>query len=272
MQQINNKYSKSIFICCLYMTGFLLTETAIFGQESYLSELLPGTESSFQHLNLESSKITGKSHFRYETLIKEGTRFVVEKNENTKSDGEVFTRKTLWFDADSGIPKWYEEEDLRKEFRITNSYTGQIMHTRLVEDGQILEFKTNLSAENAVPFEVVIFFLRKYLKQILQTKNFSFTLFIPLLAIELKKKGLPRSMSMISMWAEPQEKIRMDTPLGVMNAHTILVSPQSGLLRALLPREKTHFEFTFAAASPYHLLQFKAGKTRHVLTSLILPE
>jgi hypothetical protein len=61
------------------MTGFMLTETAIFGQESYLSELLPGTESSFQHLNLESSKITGKSHFRYETLIKEGTRFVVEK-------------------------------------------------------------------------------------------------------------------------------------------------------------------------------------------------
>ena len=161
---------------------------------------------------------------------------------------------------------------MRKEFRITNSYTRQIMHTRLVEDGQILEFKTDLSAENAVPFEVVIFFLRKYLKQILQTKKFSFTLFIPLLAIELEKKGLPRSMSMISMWAESQEKIRKDTPLGVMNAHTILVSPQSGLLRALLPWEKTHFEFTFAAASPYHLLQFKAGKTRHVLTSLILPE
>ena len=134
MQQINNKCSKSIFICCLYMTGFLLTETRIFGQESYLSELLPGTESSFHHLNLESSKITGKSHFRYETLIKEGTRYVVEKNKNTKTDGEVFTRKTLWFDADSGIPKWYKEEDLRKEFRITNSYTRQIMHTRLVED------------------------------------------------------------------------------------------------------------------------------------------
>ena len=79
-------------------------------------------------------------------------------------------------------------------------------------------------------------------------------------------------MSMIGMWAEPQEKIKIDTPLGVMKAHTILISPQSGLLLALLPREKTHFEFTFSAASPYHLLQFKAGKTRHVLTSLILPE
>jgi hypothetical protein len=161
------------------MTGFLMTETAIFGQESYLNELLPGTESSFQHLNLESSKITGKSHFRYEILIKEGTQFVVEKNENTKSDGEVFTRKTLWFDADSGIPKWYEEEDLRKEFRITNSYTGQIMHTRLLEDGKILEFKTNLSAEDAVPFEVVIFFSAKIFKTNSTDQKFSLYTFYP---------------------------------------------------------------------------------------------
>jgi hypothetical protein len=58
-----------------------------------------------------------------------------------------------------------------------------------------MEFKTNLSDENAVPFEVVIFFLRKYLKQILQTKNFSFALFIPLLAIELKKMKTQRLMA-----------------------------------------------------------------------------
>jgi len=254
------------------MIGFLHAETEIFAQESYLSELLPGTESTFQHMNLESSEITGKSHFRYETLIKEGTSFIVEKNKNTKVDGEVFTRKILWFGADSGIPKWYEEEDLRKEFRITNSYTGQIVHTRLLEGGQVLEFETNLIKEKAVPFELVIFFLRKNLHEILKTNNFSFTLFIPLLAIELGKKGLPRTMSLINMMVDPKERIRMNTPLGVMNAHTILVSPQSGLLRALLPREKTHFEFTFAAVFPYHLLQFKAGKTRHVLTHLILPE
>ena len=254
------------------MSGFFLAETAIFAQESYLSELLPGTESTFHHIHLESSEITGKSYFHYKTLINEGTSFIVEKNENTKTDGEVFTRKMIWFDAQSGIPKWYEEEDLRKEFRIKNSYAGQILRTRLVEKGQVLEFETNLSGEKVVPFEVVIFFLRKNLHEILRTKNFSFTLFIPLLAIELGKKGLPRSMSMINMRVEQQERIRMDTPLGVMNAHTILVSPKSGLLRTLLPREKTHFEFTFAAVTPHLLLQFKAGKTRHVLTSLNLPE
>ena len=79
MQQINNKCRKLIFIYCLYMTGFMLTETAIYGQESYLSELLPGTESSFQHLNLESSKITGKSHFRYDTLIRKEPGSLLKK-------------------------------------------------------------------------------------------------------------------------------------------------------------------------------------------------
>jgi hypothetical protein len=79
-------------------------------------------------------------------------------------------------------------------------------------------------------------------------------------------------MSMIRMMAEPQGEIQMETPLGVQTAQTILVLPESGLLRALLPREKTHFEFTFATAAPHHLLQFEEGKTRHVLTHLILTE
>ena len=144
------------------------------------------------------------------------------------------------------------------------------MQTRLEKDGRVLEFETNLSKEKVVPFEVVIFFLRKNLAEILQTKEYTFTLFLPLLAIELEKKGFPRSMSMIRMMVEPQEEIQMETPLGVQTAQTILVSPESGLLRALLPREKTHFEFTFTAGAPHHLLQFEEGKTRHILAHLTL--
>ena len=74
------------------------------------------------------------------------------------------------------------------------------------------------------------------------------------------------------MMVELKEEIRMETPLGVQTAQTILVSPESGLLRALLPREKTHFEFTFAAVAPHHLLQFEEGKTRQVLIHLTLTE
>jgi hypothetical protein len=168
------------------------------------------------------------------------------------------------------VPEWYEEEDLRADFRIKNTYSGQIMRTRLEKAGKVLEFETNLSQENAVPFEVVIFFLRKNLRLILQSKDYSFTLFLPLLAIELEENGLPRSMSMIQMKVEPQEELSLETPLGTMKARKILILPKSGFLRALVPREKTHFEFTIAEAAPHYLLQFTAGKTKHILTQLSL--
>ncbi|MCH2265418.1 MAG: hypothetical protein MK515_02980 [SAR324 cluster bacterium] len=260
--------SRTIFIFSIFFSVFLLHGMSVSAQESYLSELLPGTKISYKHWVEQRSEITGHSNFIYEILTRDGTRFIVEKNENTKADGEVFTRKSLWFDANSGVPRWYEEEDLREDFRITNTYSGQILRTRLNKAGKILEFETDLSEENAVPFEVVIFFLRKNLQQILQTKEFSFTLFLPLLAIELEEKGLPRSMSMIRMKVEPQEEVQLDTPLGSMKAHKILILPQSGFLRAILPREKTHFEFSIAEAAPHYLLQFVAGKTRHILTQL----
>ncbi len=237
--------------------------------ETYIDELLTGTKTSFKHLDVQSSEISGYSHFSYEVVTKDSKNYIVEKNENTKADGKVFTRKTLWFEANSGFPKWYEEEDLRKDYRIKNTYSGQIMSTRLEKAGKVLQFETNLTQENVVPFEVLIFFLRKNLRHILQTKDYSFTLFLPLLAIELEEKGFPRSMSMIRMVAELKEKISLETPLGRMKGHKILIYPQSGILRALLPREKTHFEFTFSADAPYHLLEFEVGETRHMLTQLV---
>ena len=74
------------------------------------------------------------------------------------------------------------------------------------------------------------------------------------------------------MVAELEEKISLDTPLGQMQARKILIFPRSGILRALLPREKTHFEFTFSADAPHYLLEFEVGETRHMLTQLVLKE
>ena len=258
--------SRTIFIFSIFFSVFLLHGMSVSAQESYLSELLPGTKISYKHWVEQRSEITGHSNFIYEILTRDGTRFIVEKNENTKADGEVFTRKSLWFDANSGVPRWYEEEDLREDFRITNTYSGQILRTRLNKAGKILEFETDLSEENAVPFEVVIFFLRKNLQQILQTKEFSFTLFLPLLAIELEEKGLPRSMSMIRMKVEPQEEVQLDTPLGSMKAHKILILPQSGFLRAILPRTLTSGNPVLRAIQPRTLT---SGNP--VLRALTLP-
>ena len=150
-----------IIIFNLILAGLMIQSASVYGMDNYLSELLPGSRASFKHWNIERSEITGHSHYRYVESIKDGKRYIIEKNENTKPDGEVFTRKTLWFESDSGIPKWYEEEDLRKDYRIKNTYSGQIMSTRLEKAGKVLQFETNLTQENVVPFEVLIFFLRK---------------------------------------------------------------------------------------------------------------
>ena len=272
MLWLENMNLKRYIIHVLFLSGVLLSAMPVSSQETYLEELLPGTKISFKHWDVKRSEISGYSHFRYDFVTRDTKKFIVETNENTKADGVVFTRKTLWFAANSGLPEWYEEEDLRKDYRIKNTYSGQIMRTRLEKAGKVLEFETNFSQQNAVPFEVVIFFLRKNLLQILQSKDYSFTLFLPLLAIELEEKGLPRSMSIIRMKVEPQEEVSLETPLGKMKARKILVLPKSSFLRAMLPRDKTHFEFTIALATPHYLLQFTAGKTRHILTQLSLAQ
>ena len=263
---------RQIIIFNLLLAVFMNQGKSIYAKDSYLRELLPYSKASFKHWNLERSEVTGHSHYRYEELIKEETRFIIEKNENTKPDGEVYTRKTLWFESVSGFPKRYEEEDLREDFRIVNTYSAQMIKTRLEKSGNVMEFETDLSKEQAVPFEIVIFFLRKNLINILKTEDYSFTLFLPLLALELEDKGLPRSMSMIRMVAKIKDKITVDTPLGQKEGRKILIFPQSGILRALLPREKTHFVFTFSVDSPHHLLEFEVGETRHILTQLVLKQ
>ena len=272
MLSLENMNLKKYIIHILFLSGVLMFTMPISAQETYLEELLPGTKTSFKHWDVLHSEISGYSHFSYEVVTRDDKEFIVETNENTKADGVVFTHKTLWFAANSGVPEWYEEEDLRKDYRIKNTYSGQIMRTRLEKAGKVLEFETNLSQENAVPFEVVIFFLRKNLRYILQSKDYSFTLFLPLLAIELEENGLPRSMSMIRMKVEPQEEVSLETPLGNMKARKILVSPKSSFLRTLLPRDKTHFEFIIAVEAPHYLLQFTTGKIRHILSQLILTQ
>ena len=135
-----------------------------------------------------------------------------------------------------------------------------------------MEFETDIGFENTVPMEIFFFFLRKNFRQILITKDFSFTLFLPLLAMELEEKGLPRSMSLVQMIVDLKEDTTIETSLGSMLATKFIIVPQSRLLRAILPREKTNFEFIIAKELPHHILQFKLGTTKHMLQEINLPE
>tara|TARA_B100001250_G_C19805680_1_gene793184 strand:- start:1365 stop:2174 length:810 start_codon:yes stop_codon:yes gene_type:complete len=255
--KILNKYS-----LLLVLLLYVITVSA---KETYLNELEPGSILSYRHWDVNKSEISGYSYFHYERITIDGEHFIIEKNKNTKADGEVFTKKTLWFDEISGRPLRYEEEDFRKNFRIINTYSEQTIKTSLYKSGKILEFLTEIGFENAVPMELFLFFLRKKFQEIINSKDFSFTLFLPLLAMELEEKGLPRSMSLIKMVVESKEDTTIEMPHGLKKASKLLIIPKSSLLRALLPKEKTNFEFVISKRAPYHILQFKLGKTKHLL-------
>ena len=66
--------------------------------------------------------------------------------------------------------------------------------------------------------------------------------------------------------------LQPNSSLWQIQASKILNFPPIGNLRAPLPKEKTHFEFTFSADAPHHLLEFEVGETRHMLTQLVLKE
>ena len=74
------------------------------------------------------------------------------------------------------------------------------------------------------------------------------------------------------MLIELKEETSIESPLGRKKARKIIVLPQSAFLRAFLPREKTHFEFIISKEAPNHILQFKTGKTMHILTKFLIPK
>ena len=85
------KSFRQIIIINLSLAGMMIQAEPVYAMDSYIRELLPGSSTSFKHWNLERSEVTGYSHYRYVELIKDGTRFIIEQNENTKPGGDVFT-------------------------------------------------------------------------------------------------------------------------------------------------------------------------------------
>ena len=66
------KSFRQIIIINLSLAGMMIQAEPVSAMDSYLRELLPGSRVSFKHWNLESSEVTGHSHYRYVELVKDG--------------------------------------------------------------------------------------------------------------------------------------------------------------------------------------------------------
>lgn len=259
------------FILGLFVLG-VLGWPALASAQSFLPK--PGTLLSYQHWNVERQQVTGFTHLRYATTSCGGQECLIERSENTDPEGEAFSRKRLWFDAHHGEPLRYEEEDLRENLLITNTYGSGSIRTELRHGSEARSFELEVPRERFASFENVFDFLRKRLGPILRASRdepFVFTLYLPALAIELESGALPQSMSLVRMRVVRERSGAFNTRVGTHEAHTLRIYPDSWTLRALLPKEKSEFTLVLAAAPPHHLLEFHEGKTQHQLTKLKLP-
>ena len=253
--------------------GFLLTSivflillfTAKVNGYSFKPQLTDRTAKKFHHWNTKREKITGYTILEY--MMNHETGELLEKSRNLDKDLKMYTEKTLWFDEKSGELIKYQEEDFRTDLKTLNIYKSDRILTQVWEKGKKREFKIKITPD-LVPFEVLSFYLQSRIDELDEKKTIRFTLYLPIVAVELTNKGLPLSLSQLSMKASVKKKKNRDTIFGKREVITVRVEPTSFFIKTLLGEKKSKFDFYFINQPPYTLVQFKEGDTH---TKMIEP-
>lgn len=218
----------------------------------------------FKHWNTSKREITGYSHVRFFTENTQQKAYLVENNQNSHANGVVFSEKFTWFDPQSGEVVKYAEKDFRTDIQIVNTYTREGIKTEVTEEGVIRHLTVDGNPE-LVPFEIIAYYLQSKMDVFTRGKSISFKLYIPLIALELEKKGLPTSLSKVGMKATPENIVVQHTILGRIRTIKITVQPSSFLVNAILPDDKSRFDFVFQVDRPCQLLQLEEAETKMVL-------
>ncbi len=232
---------------------------------SFKSQLTDRTAKRFHHWNAKKKEITGYTTLEYS--VNHETGELLEKSRNLDKDLETYTEKTLWFDEKSGELIKYQEEDFRTDLKTLNIYKRNKILTQVWEKGKKREFKIKITPD-LVPFEVLSFYLQSQVNELVKKKTIRFTLYLPVVAVELTNKGLPLSLSQLSMKASVKKKKTRETLFGKREVITVRVEPTSFFIQTLLGEKKSKFDFYFMNQQPYTLVQFKEGDTH---TKMIEP-
>ncbi len=227
--------------------------------------LLKNTQSkSFKHWNTDKKEITGYTIVTYER-DKDNQSFK-ELSKNLEKDRTIFSEKVLWFTSSGKLIR-YEETDLPSKLKTINTYKNGEIETEVWEKEKRTTFSVQ-SQPGLIPFEVITLHLQEQIPALIKETSIKFKVYLPIVAIELKKGGLPTSLSVFEVSARVSKIKKEKTILGDQDIITIQVKPTSFLLNALLPPEKSVFEFTFLKQLPHDLIMFKEGKTQIILESI----
>ncbi|MBU2515012.1 hypothetical protein KJ966_27135 [bacterium] len=268
--QINNvttgyrmkSYQKTQFT----VLAFLLIISAANRLNAFESRQLTENSTSkvFKHWNTEKKEITGYTILTYEHDLK--NQLIKEHSKNQKKDRTVFMEKELWFTSSGKLIR-YEEIDIAGELKTINIHNDGEIKTEVWEKGERTDFSMK-PQPGLIPFEVITLYLQTKVPVLLKERSINFTIYLPIVAIELKKEGLPTSFSVFEVSTTVSKINTEKTVLGNKEVVTVQVRPTSILLAALLPKEKSVFEFSFLKEAPHDLIMFKEGKTQIILESV----
>lgn len=229
----------------------------------------PNTEKiyKYQHWNTKRKKITGYTEISYQFIHKNNKSYVLEKSKNTTAEKTLFSEKEVWFRQKTGEWVYSEETDHRSNTTVFTEQIGSQINTRITDKNETKLF--SVDEENGlISIELLTLYLQKNMDDLTQNSVIDFVLFIPQIAMELDKNGLPLSWSKLKMVATLGNSELVETPFGKQSAVSVLVEPGSFLIKSLLPKDKTSFQFIFQEQKPHLLLKFVENETEAVLTEI----
>ncbi|MBT4088261.1 MAG: hypothetical protein HN580_29980 [Deltaproteobacteria bacterium] len=257
--------NRPLKIILLVLLVFGCSTVQVFGL-SFKDQLRPVKQLKYKHWHLQKKKITGYTKIEIKTTSKAGKKYFLEINQNLDKDEKVFSEKKTWFDYQTGELASYSEVDFRTGVSISDQVTETEIITQVRKKDDLLELSIQRE-EQLVPFETLALFLQKFMPELVKKRTLTFTLYLPVIAIELKKNNFPLSFSKFEMVARIVEESKKETPLGLKSSMQILLKPTSFLINTMLPKEKTAFHFTFMTEPPYLLLAFEENQTRSILVT-----
>ncbi|NQU63427.1 MAG: hypothetical protein HQ517_03965 [SAR324 cluster bacterium] len=257
---MKNRLLKQILLIFLVFSCASVQVAAL----EFKNQLRPVKLIKYKHWNLKRKKITGYTKIEIKTTSKAGKTYFLEINQNLDEHEKIFSEKNIWYDYQTGQLISYSETDFRTGINISDRVTESGIITQVRKGDELLEFSVERKKE-LVPFEVLPLFLQNVIPELQQKQKMTFTLYLPVIAIELKQKNFPLSFSQFEMAVQVIKMSSIETPLGIKPAIEILLKPTSLLINTLLPKEKTAFYFTYMTEPPYLLLAFQENQTKNIL-------
>lgn len=264
MKKRSGKFISTLLFVCSLLCVF---KTQLFAFH-FNFESQAGITYKYKHWNSKRNKITGFTNISYNYVDRNDKKYLIEKSNNTNSAGVVFSEKVVWFKQKTGKWIFSEEKDYRSNTTVFTERTGNQIKTQIKEKDQIRHL--TIDEENGlISFELLTLYLQKNISALAKKSSINFVLFIPHMALELEKKGLPLSWSKLNMIASVEKHELFETVFGKQPAIWIVVKPSSFLITSLLPKGKTEFRFIFQEQKPHLLLMFVENKTESILVKIV---